>query len=202
MRIKAHWFKPEQAKSAEQRASAVAFIAWRVAIDVVKRLRTAGFDIDPGPAYFGVARELLVFLLTAADRLAFARLGAEERAPFTIALVRREAEILADNEADLLGAASGRDYADAFVDQFNTLAEHYAEFGWATSEGDDGPDYAYMRYLGSRLEPLLPEKDRWWVTEQVIAIEAPHAVDLVRRAVDGVFSTEPRRSRRTTTSGD
>lgn len=199
MRIKAHWFKPEQAKSPEQRASAVAFIAWRVAVDVVKRLRAAGFDIDPGPAYFGIVRELLVFLLTGADRLAYARLGAEERAPFTIALVRRVAEILADNEADLLGPAPGLDYAERLIAQFDALAPHYAEFGWSE---DEGPDYGYTRYLGSRLEPLLPEKDRWWITSQVIDAEAPHAVDLVQRAMSGVFSTEPRRARRTANSGD
>jgi hypothetical protein len=202
MRIKAQWFKPEQAKSAEQRASAVAFIAWRVAIDVVKRLRAAGFDVDPGPGYFGVVRELLVFLLVGADRLACARLGAEGRVPFTVALVRRVSEILADNEADLLGAAPRQGYADAFVEQFDTLAEHYAEFGWDTTAGAEGPDYGCVRYLGHRLEPLLPEKDRWWVTEQVVAAEAPHAVGLVQRAMDGVFSTEPRRARRTATSGD
>lgn len=200
LRIKATWFKPEQAKSPEQRASAVAFIAWRVAVDVVKRLRAAGYEVDAGPAYFGVLRELLVFLLTCADRLAYARLGGEDRVPFTVALVRRVAEILADNEAELLGPPpEGVDYAERLVAQFDALAEHYAEFGWRE---DDGPDLAYRRYLGSRLEALLPEKDRRWVGDQVIDIEAPYAVELLQRAMAGVFSTEPRRSRREALSGE
>ena len=62
LRIKAHWFKAEQPKSPEQTASAMAFIAWRVAINMLKRMREAGFDIDAGPAYFGFVREVLVFL--------------------------------------------------------------------------------------------------------------------------------------------
>jgi hypothetical protein len=199
IRIKATWFKPEQGKTAEQRASAVAFIAWRVAVDVVKRLRAAGYEVDAGPAYFGVVRELLVFLLTCADRLAYARLGEEARVPFTVALVRRVAQILADNEAELLGPpADGLDYAGRLVAQFDTLAEHYAEFGWREGEGEgkgEGPDLAYRRYLGSRLQAQLPERDRRWIGDQVIDIEAPYAVDLLQRAMAGVFSTEPRRPR-------
>lgn len=199
LRIKALWFKPGEAKSPEQRASAVAFIAWRVALDVVKRLRGAGYEVDAGPVYFGVVRELLVFLLTGADRLAYARLGEQDRAPFTVALVRRVADVLADNEVDLLGADAGVDYAERFVAQFDALAEHYAEFGWHEGEG---PDYAYMRYLGSRLEPLLPDVDRRWVTDQVIAVEAPYAFELIQHAMDGVFSTDARRHRRAAVSGD
>src|SRR5512147_2230799 len=94
LRIKAHWFKAEQPKSPEQTASAMAFIAWRVAINMLKRMREAGFDIDAGPAYFGFVREVLVFLLCGTDRLAYAQLGADARTPFTTALVLRVAEIL------------------------------------------------------------------------------------------------------------
>jgi hypothetical protein len=206
MRIKTHWFKPEQDKSPAQRASAVAFVVWRAALDVIKRLRAAGYEVDAGPAYFGVLREWLVFLLTGADRMAYARLGDPARTPFTVALVRRVADILAENEGELLGggpgegpAAAGIGDAGRFVAQFDALAAHYAEFGWSEAEG---PDFAYRRYLGARLEPLLPARDRHWITDQVIAIEAPYAVDLVRRALDGAFSSEPRSARRAALSGE
>lgn len=200
MRIKAQWFKPEQPRSAAQNASAVAFIAWRTAIDALQRLRRAGFSIDAGPMYLGIVRELLVFLMTVVDRDACERLGAEGRVPFTSALVWRVAEILRENEVHLLGPdPAGGDYAELFVDQFNELAAHYGEFGWSASEG---PDFGFVRYLGSRLEPLLPEADRRWVLDQVMSAEAPDAVVLMRRAMDGVFSTAPRPKRRAATSGD
>lgn len=199
LRLKAHWFKPEQAKRPDQQASAIAFITWRVAVNMLGRMRKAGFDIDPGPAYFGFVREVLVFLLHGADRIAYARLGAEGRVPFTQALVHRASEILQDNEADLLGPPAGASYAERFVEQFNTLGEHYAEFGWSEREG---PDFAFMRYLGHRLEAMVPEKDRRWVIDQVVAAEVPEAVDMLLRAMDGVFSTEPRRARRGALSGD
>lgn len=199
MRIKAQWFKPEQPRSPTRNASAVAFIAWRTSIDALQRLRRAGFAIDPGPAYFGIVRELLIFLAVGADRIAYARLGAAEREEFTSALVRRVGEILRDNEADLLGAAPGTDYAALFVDQFNTLTMHYADFGWSEAEG---PDFGFVRYLGSRLEPLLPAADRPWVMDQVMAAEAPDAAATLRRAMDGVLSTAPRPQRREGMSGE
>ncbi len=199
-RLKAHWFKPEQAKNPAQTGSAIAFIAWRVATHAIRRLREAGFDIDAGAAYFGVLRELLVFLLAGADRIAHARLGAEGRTPFTTAMVLRASEILDENESDLLGPlAGGASYADRFVEQFNVLSGHYAEFGWGER---DGPDFAFTRYLGHRLEALVPEKDRRWVLDQVMAAEVPEAVGLLQRAMDGVFSSEPRRARRETMGGE
>jgi hypothetical protein len=128
-RLKAQWFKPEQAKNPAQTGSAIAFIAWRVASHTIKRLREAGFDIDAGPAYFGVLRELLVFLLAGADRIAYARLGGEGRTPFTTTLVLRASELLDENEADLLGPlADGGSYADRFIEQFNVLSGHYESF--------------------------------------------------------------------------
>ncbi|MBT9598443.1 MAG: hypothetical protein IV094_20840 [Vitreoscilla sp.] len=199
LRIKAHWFKAEQAKTPEQTASAMAFIAWRVAVNMLKRMREAGFDIDAGPAYFGFVREVLVFLLAGIDRIAYARLGAEARQPFTAALVRRVGDFLNDNELDLLGPSADGSYRDRFIDQFNALAEHYGAFAWSDP---DGPDFAFVRYLGSRLEAVVPEKDRRWVVDQVMAIEAPEAVALVQRAMQGVFSTEPRHARRVPLSGD
>lgn len=198
-RLKAHWFKPEQAKNPAQTGSAIAFIAWRIAGHVIRRLREAGFDIEAGPAYFGVLRELLVFLLAGADRIAYARLGAEGRTPFTTTLVRRAADILEENEVDLLGPLEGAGYAERFIEQFNQLGAHYAEFGWSET---DGPDFAFVRYLGHRLEPLMPEKDCRWVLDQVSAVEVPEAVAMLQRAMDGVFSSEPRRARRAAMSGE
>jgi hypothetical protein len=193
MRLKTHWFKPEQPKSPEQNAGAIAFIVWRVARNMLDRMRKAGFDIDAGPPYFAFMREVLVFLIQVADRVAHERQAGEARAAFTTALVLRTADFLEENEGDLLGPVEPGTpgYRERFVDLFNELSGHYAEFGFA----DDGPDFGFRRYLGTRIEPLLPQKDRRWVLDQVMDIEVPEAVTLVMRGMDGVFSTE-RRARR------
>ena len=59
-----------------------------------------------------------------------------------------------------------------------------------------------VRYLGHRLEPTLPEKDRRWVIEQVMAAEAPEAVALLQRTMRELHSTAPRRMRHSSVGAD
>ena len=207
MRIKSHWFKAAEPRSAEQQASAMAFIVWRVAHNMLKRMRGAMFEIDAGGPYFEFMREVLAFLIAVVDRTAYTRMDADSRIRFTTALVRHCADTLSGNESDLLGPrADGVTYRDSFIDLVNELSSHYAEFGAdlssAKAEEAFTPDFSFLRYLGSRLEPTLPPHDRRWVLDQVMAIEAPEAVDIVRSAILDLLSTEPRRSRRTSMSGD
>jgi hypothetical protein len=208
MRIKSHWFKPGVAKSPVENASAMAFIVWRVAQNMLRRMRGAHFDIDAGWPYFAFMREVLVFLVAVTDRIAHARLSAEARAEFTPALVRHLARTLQDNEQELLGpvSAGAPSHADTFIDLVNELTQHYAEFGADPSGVNDDPgfhpDFAFVRYLGSRLEPTLPDKDRHWVIDQVMAAEAPEAITILQRSMRDLYDAAPRRARRASISGD
>lgn len=208
IRLKSHWFKPGAARSPEQQAGAMGFSVWRIAHHVLKRMRGAEFDIDAGEPYFAFMREVLVFLIVIADRIAHARLAPEARSAFTTALVLHVAGTLQGNEDDLLGApAPGqRSSRDRFIDLYNELAAHYAEFGSEPGADASGagftPDFGFVRYLGHRLEPTLPAKDQRWVLDQVMAVEAPEAVTLVQRAMAGLYSQAPRRARRESMSGE
>jgi hypothetical protein len=207
LRVKSQWFRGEAPKSAEQQASAMAFIVWRAAQHMLKRMRAAGFDIDPGEPYFDFMREVMVFLIAVADRIAHARLEAPVRAAFTRELVLHCAGTLNDNAADLLPPRrDGVTHGDAFIDQVNELSGHYAEFG-AAPGGESAaaaftPDFNFVRYLGSRLTATMPPKDARWVLDQVMEIEAPEAVKIVQSAFDNLLSARPRGARRTTMSGD
>lgn len=202
IRIKSQWFQTGTAKTPQQTASAMAFIAWRVAQNMLKQMRTAHFDIEVGPQYFAFTREVLVFLAQVLDRMAYECMGAEGRVEFITALVRRVAEVLQENEDTMLGLppAGAPSHFDEFIDLFNELADHYADFGYTS----DGPDFAFVRYLGHRIEALMPAKDQRWVVDQIMATEVPEAVEILTRAMQGVLSTEPRASRtaRASTSGD
>jgi hypothetical protein len=205
MRIKSHWFKSDVPRTPEQHASAMAFITWRVAQQMLKRMRGVNFDIDAGQPYFDFMREVLVFLVAVVDRMAFARLDEDTRRRFTTELVLRVADTLQDNEADLLGGASGGDYRDSFIDLFNELQLHYADFDadpLAPATAGFAPGFAFYRYLGHRLEPTLPPKDRRWVLDQVMATEAPQAVDVVADSMRNVFDPAPPAQRRTRVHGD
>lgn len=202
LRIKSQWFQSETAKTPQQTASAMAFITWRVAQNMLKQMRSASFDIDIGPQYFAFTREVLVFLTQAQDRMVFERMDASTRAAFMTALVQRVAEILQENEDGLMGVppAGQASHYDQFIALFNELADHYADFGYDAQ----GPDFAFVRYLGHRIEALMPEKDQRWVVDQIMASEVPDAIEMVKRGLQGVLSTEPRpaRAARGAASGD
>jgi hypothetical protein len=207
LRIKSHWFKAGPQKTPEQQAGAMAFIVWRSAHQMLKRMRVAAFHIDAGTPYFAFMREVLVFLIVVVDRIADARMDGAARQAFTPAMVRHVAATLADNQTELLGPrADGASYSDTFIDLYNEVATHYAEFG-ADLHADASalgfaPDFAFVRYLGHRLEPTLPPEDRRWVLDQAMASEAPDAVEIVQAAMRNLLSTEPRTRRRAAVSGD
>mgnify|MGYP000179123827 CR=1 FL=1 len=71
MRIKSQWFQTGTAKTPQQTASAMAFITWRVAQNMLKQMRAADFSIEVGPQYFAFTREVLVFLTQVLDRMAY-----------------------------------------------------------------------------------------------------------------------------------
>ena len=132
----------------------MAFIVWRVAHNMLKRMRGAEFDVDVGAPYFAFMREVLVFLIAVVDRIAYARMDRTARCAFTTALVRHCADTLADNETDLLGPQpDGASYGDSFIDLVNEVTQHYAEFG-ADPQATASPDRLRARF---RL-PALPRQ--------------------------------------------
>lgn len=204
IRLKTHWFKPGAPKTPEQQAGAMGFVIWRVAQQMLKRMRGAQFDIEAGEAYFAFTREVLAFLVLVADRLAHQRFDGPTRVAFTTALVLHVADTLHGNEIDLLGPpAPGQPQpCDRFIDLVNELSGHYSEFGAEPGSDEFAPDFAFVRYLGTRLAPTLPAHDRPWVLDQVMAVEAPEAIGQVQRTLRDLCSTAPRRLRHSSLTDD
>jgi hypothetical protein len=179
-------------------AGALAFIAWRVAQNMLKSMRKAGFDIDPGPQYFDFLAEALVFAIQVAWRLVHPRYDDDGRLVFMTALANRTGEELAENRARLLGDGDTAAIKAGFIDLLNRRTGEYAEFGY----GPDGPDFAFLRYFATLLAELMPEKDRKWTWDQVIAIEGPEAAATIAKSVAGLFDETPRRPRRAGATGE
>lgn len=203
MRIKSTWFRSERPKTTREVASAAAFIAWRIAQNVLKNMRRADFEIEPGAQYFDFLAEWLAFLIQIGDRIAFAHMAAEARIEFTSSMANRLGDILADNRNDLLGAPDGGEdaavYKNRFIDLLNLRSIDYADFNFS----DSGIDYGFLRYLADHLTHVLRERDKIWVHDQVMEIEAPEAVDLMRKGMRGLLGEEPRSpSRRPALGGD
>jgi len=191
MRVKSQWFRSDKAKTPEEIAGAVAFIVWRIGENALKSMRNADFDIVVGPQYFAFLSEFLIFLVQVADRIAYRRMSGEDRVAFTGTLANRVGETLSDNWSRLLGGTAG-EHKTAFIEQLNRRAGEYAEFDYGKGESN----FSFMRHLGYVMqEEVMHDRDRYWVTDQVMAIEAPEAVDTLEKAMHGLFGDEPKRRR-------
>jgi hypothetical protein len=73
-----------------------------------------------------------------------------------------------------------------FIDRFNARADDYATFDFDEATG---PDFAFQRYAGHCLLAIVAERDRAWVTDQLMTIEAPDAITTLRRVMDNVIGT-------------
>jgi hypothetical protein len=198
MRIKSQWFKSDREKTPQEVAGAMAFTIWRIADNALKNTRRANFEIAIGAQYFSFLTEFLVFLIQVADRIAHRQLSAEARFAFTSTLANRVAETLAENQSRLIGSSIA-EHKRHFIDKLNQRAEEYADFNY----GNDGPEFAFTRYLAFCTREVMDEKDVEWVIDQMMSIAAPEAVDMVEKTMKNLFETEPRQTRiRKVTSGD
>lgn len=199
MRVKSHWFKSDKPKSPEEVAGALAFISFRVAQNMLKSMRKAGFAIDPGPQYFDFLAEALVFCLQVSWRIAHGHFDEAGALAFMTALANRAGATLAENRADMLGEAGAADHKAAFVRRINDSFEEYGAFGY----GPEGPDFAFLRYFASCIARLMGDKDERWAWDQVMAIEGPEAAATIAKAFGGLNETGPgRRARRPATTGE
>lgn len=189
IRIRNRFHTKGQQRSPATLASVVAVLAWKLAIESIKRMRGAGYDIDIGRPYFDFVCEFLVYMALAADRVAHRELDPEPRAEFTAALAKRLSEIVEENSGMLLTDVESGVCRRRFVDLFNRRSGEYAEFGY----GADGPDFGFRRYFAACLREVLPEKDRLWVIDQAMDIESPEAIRTLDRTLAGLFHPESAR---------
>jgi hypothetical protein len=198
MRIKSQWFKSDREKTLQEIGGAMAFTIWRIADNALKNTRRAKFEIAIGAQYFSFLTEFLVFLIQVADRIAYRQLSAEARFAFTSTMANRVAETLAENQSRLMGNTIA-EHKQSFIEKLNQRAGEYADFNY----GNDGPEFAFTRYLAFCMREVMDEKDVEWVIDQMMSIEAPEAVDMVEKTMSNLFEAEPRQPRtRKITSGD
>lgn len=177
-------FHDKRARTPAVLAGAVAVPAWKLAIESIGRMRRADYDIDIGRPYFEFVSEYLVFLATAADRIAHRELAPVARVEFTTALVKTLARFAEENNGMLLGAAAPGECERDFLERFNRRGADYAAFEY----GDDGPDFGFRRYFAACLQEVLPEKDRLWVIDQAMDIESPAAIKALEKTLAGLFA--------------
>lgn len=192
VRIRSRFHAGGRERTLAELASVVAMLSWKLAIDSIKRMREAKFDIDLGRPYFDYVCETMAFHAHFADRVAFAKLAAEQRAEFTSALAKRMAEAIEDNADMLLTTSEPGACRRHFLEVFNAAGADYAEYGCDAK----GPDFGFRRAYAARVREGMPEKDKNWVYDQVMEIEAPEGVKAIQKTLDGLFGGEEKPARR------
>ncbi|MEN6586022.1 MAG: hypothetical protein ABFE02_08285 [Sulfuricella sp.] len=186
IRVKSQWHtRGDGAKSPQQVATVIASLIWRVAEEKVSHMQQEKFQINSKEQGFAMIAEYLAFLIQYTDRFVYGRVDEDYRASLIGAIAKRLAEILEDNQNAFLGAAPGG-YQAGFINMLNERLADYATFDYENGE----PNYPQRRFLGSKILELMPARDHSWTIDQVVEIEIPNALALLRKGLSGLFSEE------------
>lgn len=173
MRTKWHTRGP---KSAEDRAGVVGFNIWKIANESWKHMEQGGFRPGEDRQIVALMTEMMAFLMHVSDRLVYGQLPEDERARFMNALGQHLAKTLQTNMLDMFGPG---DYTGPFVAILNQRLSDYSEFEF----GEYTASYAMLRYLGDKMAEAMTGTDSKWVIEQIIDIEAPEALERIKKLV-------------------
>lgn len=181
LRIKSHWQDETRERSLPEIASALAFIAWRLALEQAIHLHCERFVYASDEQRLLVIQEYLIFLLQTADRLTHGLLADDERRTLMLAFAKKVFVHVQDNSQDLLGAG---DYGAPFIARLNARAEEYAAYQWT----EEGPSYALLRHLGFEIQTVMGEApENRWVIDQVMDRDGWEAYKHFKRALRDLF---------------
>ena len=197
LRLKTVFFKNAGGRSAAETASVLASTIWRIADEVVANLSKWDCDIVTPERGMKILGEMAAFLLHMADRMAYGRMPEPERARFIQVAGQRLGEIVQDNIRAMVGA-DGFDYKANFIDLLNRRAADYATFECTPEK----PGYPILRYLGLAIREHMLDSDQHWVADQIMDIQAPEALGMLKKTVDGLLAPPAAGPRRQAVSGD
>lgn len=190
MRIRSRWNVKGKERSLEEVAGAVAFIEWRIAGQALLNLENEGFQTDTQLQRLDVLQEICAFLIHVSDRLVHDTMNDEDRQRFIIALALKIADTWHDNRLDSEGP--GKDFRQPFIDHLNVRMADYAAFRFDNGE----PGYAFKRYLGECVTNTMGDKDRKWISDQVMEIEIPEMLKTLEKGLRDLFDTGDRENAR------
>lgn len=181
--VKTRWRK-KGPRTVEERAGVIGANVWKIALEVFKHMEKEGFRFGSDRLTTEVITEFIAFLVQLADRAVYGKLAEDERAALIGALVRHLAATMDNNQQDLFGPG---EYRKPFIDRLNARFGEYAGFDYRDGE----PGYSCLRYFAGKVADAMAEGDNKWVVEQMIDIEAPEMVRLVRKLVEQAAAPAP-----------
>lgn len=189
MRVKSRWHNKQKTRSPEELGATLAFISWRIATNAIKNMEKSGFGFLSGAVQLNIIEEFSAFLIQIVDRLVYQRIDEEARERLVSTLALRLVDTMVDNQLDVLGPG---DYRGALIGRLNERLDDYAGLTF----NEDDPGFGFLRYLGDRVKIAMAGQDDRWVVEQIVEIEAPEAVETIRKALRDVRGEGGKATRR------
>jgi hypothetical protein len=174
--VKTRWRKKGERTLAE-RAGVIGANVWKIATEIFRHMEKEGFRFGSDRLVTDVLAELIAFQVQLADRAAYGRLAETDRAALIGEVVRHLAATMENNQRDLLGPG---EYRERFIDLLNTRFAEYAGFEYSGAE----PGYPCLRFFATKVADAMAGGDNKWVVEQMMDIEAPEMVRLVRKLIE------------------
>ncbi|KPK40754.1 MAG: hypothetical protein AMJ69_01125 [Gammaproteobacteria bacterium SG8_47] len=180
MRVRSKWKAKGKPRSVEDVGSTLAFIAWQIGGQGVLNLENEGFQTDDRRQRLAVIEEFAAFVLHLTDRLCYDELEQGQRAAFIVAIARKLADHIYNNMREI--GLEG-DHRTAFIELLNARMADYAEMPFGQGE----PGFQMVRLFGDNVTRVMGERDKKWITDQIMAIEAPLALKTLKRALNDLL---------------
>ena len=174
--VKTRWRKKGE-RSLAERAGVIGANVWKISLEIFKHMEKEGFRFGSDRMTTDVLTEFIAFLVQLADRAVYGKLSEADRAALIGEVAGHLAATMENNQRDLLGPG---EYRKPFIDLLNTRFGEYAGFEYAGVE----PGYPCLRFFATKVSDAMASGDNKWVVEQVMDIEAPEMVLLVRKLVE------------------
>ena len=176
IRVKSRWNDKDRERSAEEIGSALGFNLWRIAGANVLHMENEGFQTDTYNQRLDVIAELLGFFVHVVDRMtAEKEYSEDDRRDLITELALNLAKTMHDNRIDV--NEEKEDYKAQFIQVLNERMAEYADFAY--DEGE--PGFQMRRRCGEHVTEVMGEKDKKWVTDQIMDIEIPDALKTFKK---------------------
>ena len=181
--VKTRW-RQKGARTLAERAGVIGANVWKISLEIFKHMEREGFKFGSDRLVTDVIAEFIAFLVQLADRSVHGRLSDADRATLIGEVARHLAATVENNQLDLFGPG---EYRKPFIDLLNARFEDYATFEYSGTD----PGYSCLRFFAIKVAEVKASCDNKWVYEQVMELEAPEMVRVMKKLIDQVVDPAP-----------
>lgn len=181
--VKTRW-RQKGPRTLADRAGVIGANVWKISIEIFRHMEKEGFRFGSDRLVTDVLAELIAFLVQLADRSVYGRLSDADRATLISEIAKHLAATVENNQLDLFGPG---EYRKPFIDLLNARFEDYATFEYSGAD----PGYSCLRFFAIKVSEAMASSDNKWVVEQVMEIEAPEMVRVMRKLIDQTVDAAP-----------